>query len=188
MIALRGTITHDGVFHLFNTLSTCLKSTLPLEKAEAHFWLPKLQKEQKALIMGTVMVPPGVADPRPTLQIPLRVVTTDHHVYLEDHPDLKDNPDLKENQDLEEDQDLEENPDLKDYPDLKETPDLKEDQDLEEDPDLKDYPDLKETPDLKDHADIQGRPDLEDDPDLEDHAADQKLDQLIPAQNGAAVK
>jgi hypothetical protein len=176
MIALRGMITHYGVFHLFNTLSTCLKSTLPLEKAEAHFWLPKLQKEQKALITETVMVSPGVADPRPALQIPLRVATMDHHVYLEDHPDLKDNPDLKETPDLKEDQDLEENPDLKDYPDLKETPDL------------------KDNPDLEDHADLQGRPDLEDDPDLEDHAnledhaADQKLDQLIPAQNGAAVK
>jgi hypothetical protein len=42
MIALRGMITHHKVFHLFKRLSTCLKSTLPLEKAEAHFWLPKL--------------------------------------------------------------------------------------------------------------------------------------------------
>jgi hypothetical protein len=42
MVALRGMITHDEVFHLFMILSTCLESTLPLEKAEAHFWLLKL--------------------------------------------------------------------------------------------------------------------------------------------------
>jgi hypothetical protein len=58
---------------------------LPLEKAEAHFWLPKLQKEQKAFIMGDVMVPLRVTDPRLALQIPLRVVTTDDHVRIKDH-------------------------------------------------------------------------------------------------------
>lgn len=42
MVALRGMITYDEVFHLFLILSTCLEYTLPLEKAEAHFWLLKL--------------------------------------------------------------------------------------------------------------------------------------------------
>ena len=42
MVALRGMITHDEVFHLFVLLSTFLESTLPMEKAEAHFWLLKL--------------------------------------------------------------------------------------------------------------------------------------------------
>jgi len=84
MIALRGIIPHHQAFHLLKTLSACLKSTLPLEKAEAHFWLPKLQKEPKAFIMGDVMVPLRVADPRLALQIPLRVVTIHikDHVYL----------------------------------------------------------------------------------------------------------
>ena len=42
LVALREMITHDEVFHLFKILSTCLKASLPLEKPEAHFWLPKL--------------------------------------------------------------------------------------------------------------------------------------------------
>jgi hypothetical protein len=42
MVTLRMMITHDEVFHLFVILSTSLESTLPMEKAEAHFWLLKL--------------------------------------------------------------------------------------------------------------------------------------------------
>jgi hypothetical protein len=90
VIALRGIITHDEVFHLFQRSSACLESMLPLEKAEAHFWLLKLQKEQRALIirMCDIMSPPGLTDPQTALQIPLRMVTPDQalNVQIKDHP------------------------------------------------------------------------------------------------------
>jgi hypothetical protein len=76
-----GMIRCAEAFPLVQGLKTCSECMLPLERAKAHSWLPKLQKRRKAIVMkktlrpGDVMVhAAAVTDPQPMLRVPLRMV------------------------------------------------------------------------------------------------------------------
>src|SRR5271155_4965725 len=84
-IPLRGKTSLGEAFHLFKILSTCSKSMLPLEKAEALFMLPKSPKQQKDHVtgmkrrllvgIGNVVIHPQIIDPRPIFSVPLQMMT-----------------------------------------------------------------------------------------------------------------